>query len=209
MTRKIIYIWTIATFLTRTNAFKQLNANIDNMIARVENHTNGLMKDGKAIVLYNYTTSNDNDTHSYMIQKEKEKLSIIPMFPVGIKSSVKNVNRKVGKMEALLKRYNKILEKLNTDAAVQGGSFNRFRPIKPNKALQLDRKIPKKCRGKDSCHDFRLCKLCAPYWAAIAKEANADEEDKKDKVGIDAEDYGYEDAYKGSSETEEDYGYGW
>ena len=91
MTRKIIYILTIATFLTRTNAFKQLNANIDNMIARVENHTNGLVDDGKAIVLYNRTTSNDNDTHSYMIQKEREKLSIIPMFPIGIESSAESV----------------------------------------------------------------------------------------------------------------------
>ena len=193
MTGKIIYILTIFTFLNRTNAFKQLNANIDKIIDKVENHTKGLMKDGKAEVLYNRATSNDNDTHSYMIQKEKEKLSIIPMFPVGIKSSVKNGKKKVGKMEALLKKYNKILEKLNEDAAVQGGSFNRWKPIKPNKVLQLARKIPKKCKGKDSCHDFRLCKLCAPYWAAIAKEAKADEED----------------AYKGSSETEEDYGYGW
>ena len=209
MTEKIIYILTIFTFLNRTNAFEQLNVNIDKIIDKVENQTKGLMEDGKAMVLDNYTTSNDNDTHSYMIQKEKEKLSIIPMFPVRIKSSVKNGKKKVRKMEALLKKYNKISEKLKKDAAVQGGSFNRFRPIKPNKALQLDRKIPKKCRGKDSCHDFRLCKLCAPYWAAIAKEANADEEVKKDKVGIDAEDYGYEDAYKGSSETEEDYGYGW
>ena len=92
MTRQIIYILTIATFLTRTDAFKQLNANIDKMIARVENHTKGLMEDGKAIVLYNRTTSNDNDTHAYMIQKEREKLSIIPMFSIGIKSSVKSVN---------------------------------------------------------------------------------------------------------------------
>lgn len=92
MTRKIIYILTIFIFFNKTNAFKQLNANIDKMIAKVENHTNGLMKDGKAIVLYNYTTSNGNDTNSFMIQKEKEKLSIIPMFPIGIKSSAKSSN---------------------------------------------------------------------------------------------------------------------
>ena len=63
------------------------------MIARVENHTKDLMRDGRAIVLYNKTTSNDNDTHSYMIQKEREKLSIIPMFPIGVdvKGSVKSV----------------------------------------------------------------------------------------------------------------------
>ena len=91
MTGKIIYFFTLVTFLIQIDAFKQLNANIDKMIARVENHTKGLMEDGKAIVLYNRTTSNDNDTHAYMIQKEREKLSIIPMFPIGIKSSVKSV----------------------------------------------------------------------------------------------------------------------
>ena len=91
MTRKIIYFLTLVTFLIQIDAFKQLNANIDKMIARVENHTKGLMEDGKAIVLYNRTTSNDNDTHAYMIQKEREKLSIIPMIPIGIKSSVKSV----------------------------------------------------------------------------------------------------------------------
>ena len=97
MTEKIIYILTIFTFLNRTNAFEQLNVNIDKIIDKVENQTKGLMEDGKAMVLDNYTTSNDNDTHSYMIQKEKEKLSIIPMFPVRIKSSVKNGKKKSSK----------------------------------------------------------------------------------------------------------------
>ena len=91
MTGKIIFLLTFASILSKTDAFKQLNANIDKMITRVEKHTKGLMEDGKAIVLYNRTTSNDNDTHSYMIQKEREKLSIIPMLPIGIKSSGKSV----------------------------------------------------------------------------------------------------------------------
>ena len=91
MTGKIIFLLTFASILIKTDAFKQLNANIDKMIARVEKHTKGLMEDGKAIVLYNRTTSNDNDTHSYMIQKEREKLSIVPMLPIGIKSSGKSV----------------------------------------------------------------------------------------------------------------------
>ena len=89
MTGKIIFILTVVTIFNGADAFKQLNANIDKMIARIENKTKGLMEDGKAIVLYNRTTSNDNDTHSYMIQKEKEKLSIIPMIPIGIKNSNK------------------------------------------------------------------------------------------------------------------------
>ena len=98
MTGKIIFLLTFASILIKTDAFKQLNANIDKMIARVENHTKDLMENGKAIVLYNRTTSNDNDTHAYMIQKEREKLSIIPMFPIGIKSSVKYVeNQDKGK----------------------------------------------------------------------------------------------------------------
>ena len=98
MTGKILYFLTFVSILIKTDAFKQLNANIDKMIARVENHTKDLMENGKAIVLYNRTTSNDNDTHSYMIQKEREKLSIIPMFPIGIKSSVKYVeNQDEGK----------------------------------------------------------------------------------------------------------------
>ena len=102
MTGKIIFILTVVTFLKGADAFKQLNANIDKMIARIENKTKGLMEDGKAIVLYNRTTSNDNDTHSYMIQKEKEKLSIIPMIPIGIKSSVKPVNNDVDTVNANL-----------------------------------------------------------------------------------------------------------
>ena len=98
MTVKIILLFTFFSILSKTDAFKQLNANIDKMIARVEKHTKGLMEDGKAIVLYNRTTSNDNDTHSYMIQKEREKLSIIPMLPIGIKGSGKSVeNQDEGK----------------------------------------------------------------------------------------------------------------
>ena len=98
MTGKIFYFFTCVSILVKTDAFKQLNANIDKMIARVENHTKDLMENSKAIVLYNRTTSNDNDTHAYMIQKEREKLSIIPMFSIGIKSSVKYVeNQDEGK----------------------------------------------------------------------------------------------------------------
>ena len=97
MTEKIIYILTIFTFLNRTNAFEQLNVNIDKIINKVENQTKGLMEDGKAGVLYNRTTSNDNDTHSYMVQKEKEKLSIIPMFPIGSESSVKTVKNQTSR----------------------------------------------------------------------------------------------------------------
>ena len=88
---------------------------------------------------------------------------------------------------------------------------------KPNKALQLDRKIPEKCKGKDSCHDFRLCKLCMPYWAKFnklsaepVKEENADEESTEDKVGIDAKDPGYDEAYEVATEAEEEAsGYDW
>ena len=97
MTEKIIYILTIFTFLNRTNAFEQLNVNIDKIINKVENQTKGLMEDGKAGVLYNRTTSNDNDTHSYMVQKEKEKLSIIPMFTIGSESSVKTVKNQTSR----------------------------------------------------------------------------------------------------------------
>ena len=98
MTGKILYFLTFVSILIKTDAFKQLNAHIDKIIARDENHTKDLMENGKATVLYNRTTSNDNDTHAYMIQKEREKLSIIPMFPIGIKSSVKYVeNQDKGK----------------------------------------------------------------------------------------------------------------
>ena len=72
MTVKIFYFLTFVTL-------KQLNANIDNMIGRVENHTKHLMEDGKK------TTSNANDTHGYMIQKEREKISIIPFFQLELR----------------------------------------------------------------------------------------------------------------------------
>ena len=78
MTGKIFYFLTFVSILIKTNAFKQPNTNIDKMLTRVENRTKNLMKDGKR------TTSNGNDTHAYMIQKEREKLSIIPIFPIGI-----------------------------------------------------------------------------------------------------------------------------
>ena len=184
------------------------------------------MENSKAIVLYNRTTSNDNDTHAYMIQKEREKLSIIPMFPIGIKSSVKYVENQdegknrygetfVEKMAAELRKYNLAVEKLKETAKVQGGSFS-LNPPKPNKALQLESKIPEKCKGKDACHDFRLCKLCLPYWKKFnklnsdaVKEENVDEKESEEEVGIDAEDPGYEEAYKVSSEEEEASGYDW
>ena len=120
-------------------------------------------------------------------------------------------------MEAALKRYNEILEKLKGDAAVQGGSFS-LNPPKPNRALQLNKKIPEKCKGKDTCYDFRLCKLCLPYWTkfnklsaeAVKEEENSGEEDKVEDVGIDAKDPGYDEAYKVSKETEEEAsGYDW
>ena len=53
------------------------------------------MKDGKR------TTSNGNDTHAYMIQKEREKISIIPLFPIGIKRLIKSVEIRM--MEAVKK----------------------------------------------------------------------------------------------------------
>lgn len=177
MTRtRTIYLLTLVTFLIKTDALKQLNADIDKMIATVENHTKGLMEDGQSIVLYNRTTSNVNDTHAYMIQKEREKLSIIPMFPIGINDKKES-------------------------AKVQGGSFS-LNPPKPNKELQSDSKIPEICKGKDTCHNLRLCKLRLPYWKKL-NQSNSDNEESKEKVGIDEEDPGYEDAYKVSSETEE------
>ena len=97
MIGKIIYIFLFFSFLNRTKTFRQLNVNIDKIINKVENQTKGLMEDGKAGVLYNRTTSNDNDTHSYMVQKEKEKLSIIPMFPIGSESSVKTVKNQASR----------------------------------------------------------------------------------------------------------------
>ena len=135
------------------------------------------------------------------------------------KTSYKETEALKKEMEAALKRYNKIREKLKSDAAVQGGSFS-LNPPKPNRALQLDKKIPEKCKGKDTCHDFRLCKLCLPYWTkfnklsaeAVKEEENSGEEDKieEEKVGIDAKDPGYDEAYEVSKETEEEAsGYDW
>ena len=88
---------------------------------------------------------------------------------------------------------------LKESAKVQGGSFS-LNPPKPNKALQLDSKIPEKCKGKDTCHDFRICKLCLPYWKkfnklnsdAVREERSLDEDKSEEKVGIDEEDPGYE-----------------
>ena len=117
-------------------------------------------------------------------------------------------------MEKELRKYNKAVKMLKESAKVQGGSFS-LNPPKPNKALQLDSKIPEKCKGKDTCHDFRICKLCLPYWKkfnklnsdAVREERSLDEDKSEEKVGIDAEDPGYEEAYKASSE--EASGYDW
>ena len=116
-----------------------------------------------------------------------------------------------------LRKYNEAVKMLKESAKVQGGSFS-LNPPKPNKALQLDSKIPEKCKGKDACHDFRLCKLCLPYWKkfnklnsdAVREERSLDEDKSEEKVGIDAEDPGYEEAYKASIEDgEEASGYDW
>ena len=120
-------------------------------------------------------------------------------------------------MQAELRKYNKAVKMLKESAKVQGGSFS-LNPPKPNKALQLDSKIPEKCKGKDACHDFRLCKLCLPYWKKFNKlnsdavreeRAMSDEDKSKEKVGIDAEDPGYEEAYKVFAAEEEASGYDW
>ena len=86
----------------------------------------------------------------------------------------------------------------------------------PTNYLETNLKIPEKCKGKDTCHDFRLCKLCLPYWKKFnklnsdaVKEENVDEKESEEEVGIDAEDPGYEEAYKVSSEEEEASGYDW
>ena len=81
MTEKIIFLFSL--LILQAVGILSINANIDKIISKVENHTKGLFEDGKAIVLYNRT--NDNNSHSYMIQKENEKLSIIPMFPIAFK----------------------------------------------------------------------------------------------------------------------------
>ena len=83
MTEKIIFLFSLTILLYQAVGILSINANIDKIISKVENHTKGLFEDGKAIVLYNWT--NDNNSHSYMIQKENEKLSIIPMFPIAFK----------------------------------------------------------------------------------------------------------------------------
>ena len=120
-------------------------------------------------------------------------------------------------MQAELRKYNKAVKMLKESAKVQGGSFS-LNPPKPNKALQLDSKIPEKCKGKDTCHDFRICKLCLPYWKKFNKlnsdavreeRAMSDEDKSKEKVGIDAEDPGYEEAYKVFAAEEEASGYDW
>ena len=124
----------------------------------------------------------------------------------------------INRARALMNKYLKIREELTEKAKVQGGSFS-LTPPKPNKALQMDKKIPEKCKGKDTCHDFRLCKLCMPYWAKFNKlnsdavkeeKEEDDDEDEIEKVGIDAADPGYDEAYEVSSESEEESsGYDW
>ena len=115
--------------------------------------------------------------------------------------------------EAILKRYNQVVKALKEESKVQGGSFS-LNPKKPKKSID----IPEKCKGKDTCHDFRICKLCLPYWRkfnklnsdVVKEEEHNDDEDKGvDKVGLDAEDPGYEEAYEVATESVESSGYDW
>ena len=114
----------------------------------------------------------------------------------------------IQKAESILKEYNKAVQKMEEDSKVQGGSFS----MNPNrnrnwKVIKLDkiRKVPEKCKGKDSCYDFRLCKLCMPYWKEAKEAITDDNQDEEENVGIDAADAGYEEAY----EDQDDSGYDW
>ena len=107
---------------------------------------------------------------------------------------------------------------LDTAVSLSGLRFraNFYKTIKGPACVcrRVESKIPEKCKGKDTCHDFRLCKLCLPYWKKFnklnsdaVKEENVDDEESEEKAGIDAEYPGYEEAYKVSKEEEEASGY--
>ena len=73
MAGKIIYILCLNTVLGNVDISKQLNPRLMTFMTDLEHKAAAIPK------------TNDKETHSYMIQKEKEKLSMIPMIPIGKK----------------------------------------------------------------------------------------------------------------------------
>ena len=70
---------------------EKLLDNINTFVSNIENKTKGLFDIDKEIGVKMQTFSNaKNSLNNYMIQKEKEKLTIIPMFPVKMNQATYN-----------------------------------------------------------------------------------------------------------------------
>ena len=74
----IIYLSSISQqAITNESFFGKIN----DFVFNIENKTRVLFDDGKLIGTSNKNQANLKNSNSFMIQKEKEKLNIIPMFP--------------------------------------------------------------------------------------------------------------------------------
>ena len=81
-----IFIWLCLYPVQQAIANMSLTDKINDVVSNVENKTKYIFNDGQVFNVYNNSSFNDNSS-SFMIQKEKEKLSIIPIYPLGINNN--------------------------------------------------------------------------------------------------------------------------
>ena len=86
----IIYLSSISQqAITNESFFGKIN----DFVFNIENKTRVLFDDGKLIGTSNKNQANLKNSNSFMIQKEKEKLNIIPMFPLEMKQENYNLDK--------------------------------------------------------------------------------------------------------------------
>ena len=82
---KYILIIYLSSISQQAIANESFFGKINDFVFNIENKTKVLFDDGKLMGTSNNNQANLKNSNSFMIQKEKEKLNIIPMFPLEMK----------------------------------------------------------------------------------------------------------------------------
>ena len=90
---KYILIIYLSSISQRAIANESFFGKINDFVFNIENKTKVLFDDGKLIGTSNNNQDNLKNSNSFMIQKEKEKLNIIPMFPLEMKQENYNLDK--------------------------------------------------------------------------------------------------------------------
>ena len=90
---KYFFIIYLSSISQQAIANESFFGKINDFVSNIENKTKNLFDDGKIIRVSNNNPANLKDSSSFMIQKEKEKLNIIPMFPLEMKQKISNLDK--------------------------------------------------------------------------------------------------------------------